>query len=87
MVEEGAHKRDFIDALAGKAWLETAAVDEAKQRFRRALGKLLARAQEQGHVRADVQRDDLTALVRGILAADAKARSRLLAIVLAGLRA
>jgi AcrR family transcriptional regulator len=87
MVEEGAHKRDFIDALGGSAWLETAAVDKTKQRFRKALGKLLARAQEQGHVRDDVQPADLTALTRGILAGDAKTRPRLLEIVLAGLRA
>jgi AcrR family transcriptional regulator len=88
MVEEGVKKRDFVAALGGSAWLESAMVTATKQRFRKALAKLLARAQEQRHVREDVQPADLTALVRGVLSAgDAKAQARLLAIVRDGLAA
>jgi len=87
MVEEGAQKRDFVDALGGSAWLDTAAVESTKQRLRTALAKLLVRAQDQRRVRADVQAADLMTLVRGVLVAgDAKSRARVLAIVLAGLR-
>src|SRR5205814_9700944 len=87
MVEEGVKKRDFIAALGGSAFLDGATVTATKQRFRKALTKLLSRAQDQRHVRADVQPADLTALVRGVLAAgDAKTHARLLAIVLDGLR-
>jgi AcrR family transcriptional regulator len=89
MVAEGAHKRDFVDALGGSDWLDTAAADAIKQRFRRALAKLLAKAQTSGAIRADVMAPDLLALVRGVLAAgtDAKVRGRLLAVLLDGLRA
>jgi AcrR family transcriptional regulator len=89
MVAEGAHKRDFVDALGGSDWLDTAAADAIKQRFRRALAKLLASAQAAGAIRADVMAPDLLALVRGVLAAgtDAKVRGRLLAVLLDGLRA
>src|ERR1700761_3122073 len=40
MVEEGAQKRDFVDALGGSAWLDTAAADATRQRFRKALSQL-----------------------------------------------
>lgn len=88
MVAEGAHKRDFVDALGGGEWLDTAAADATRQRFRRALAKLLAKAQAAGAIRADVSASELLALVRGVLAsgADAKVRGKLLAILLDGLR-
>ena len=89
MVAEGAHKRDFVDALGRSDWLDTPAADAIKQRFRRALAKLLAKAQTAGAIRADVMAPDLLALVRGVLAAgtDAKVRGRMLAVLLDGLRA
>ena len=89
MVAEGAHKRDFVDALGGSDWLDTAAADAIKQRFRRALAKLLAKAQAAGSIRTDIAAPDLLALVRGVLAsgADAKVRGKLLAVLLDGLRA
>lgn len=89
MVAEGAHKRDFVDALGGSQWLDTAAADATRQRFRRALAKLLGKAQATGAIRDDVAATDLLALVRGVLAsgADAKGRAKLLAVLLDGLRA
>jgi AcrR family transcriptional regulator len=89
MVAEGVNKRDFVDALGGSDWLDTPAADAIKQRFRRALAKLLAKAQTAGAIRADVMAPDLLALVRGVLAAgtDAKVRGRMLAVLLDGLRA
>jgi hypothetical protein len=89
MVAEGASKRDFVDALGGSDWLDTAAADAIKQRFRRALAKLLAKAQATRAIRTDVSAPDLLALVRGVLAsgADAKVRGKLLVVLLDGLRA
>jgi AcrR family transcriptional regulator len=87
LVEEGVQKRDFVDALGSSEWFETPAMDQVRQRFRRALGKLLALAQDQGAVRADVQASDLLALVRGVFGgADAKTRKRLFGVVFDGLR-
>jgi len=89
MVAEGAHKRDFVDALGGSEWFETAAADATRQRFRRALAKLLAKAQATGAIRTDIAATDLLALVRGVLSSggDAKVRSKLLAVLIDGLRA
>ena len=89
MVAEGAHKRDFVDALGGSEWFETAAADATRQRFRRALAKLLAKAQTTGAIRTDIAATDLLALVRGVLSSggDAKVRGKLLAVLIDGLRA
>lgn len=87
MVEEGAHKRDFVDSLGNKDLLMTPALDHNRTRYRKALSKLLARAQHQGAIRDDVQPADITELVKGLFAADAKSRPRLLRVVLDGLRA
>ena len=89
MVAEGAHKRDFVDALGGSEWLDTAAADATRQRFRRALARLLAKAQAAGAIRNDVAATDLLALVRGVLAsgAEVKVRNKLLAVLVDGLRA
>jgi len=87
MVEEGVHKRDFVESLGNKALLMTPALDQSRARYRKVLAKLLARAQEQGAVRDDVQPADITELVKGLFAADAKSRARLLRVVLDGLRA
>jgi AcrR family transcriptional regulator len=88
MVAEGATKRDLVEALGGTEWFETAAVETARRRYRRALAKLLTRAQDAGEIRGDVTASDLTAIVKGLFAAnvDARARGRLLRILLDGLR-
>ncbi len=88
MVAESATKRDLVDALGGSAWFETAAVEATRNRYRRALARLLARAQDAGEIRRDATAADLTALVKGLFQADvdARTRGRLLRIVLDGLR-
>jgi AcrR family transcriptional regulator len=88
MVAESATKRDLVEALGGTEWLEAAAVEAARSRYRRALAKLLARAQDAGEVRADVTASDLTAIVKGLFAAnvDARTRGRLLRVLVDGLR-
>lgn len=86
LIEEGIQKRDFVDSLGATGFLETPALEEARARFKRALGKLLARAQRQGHVRDDVQASDITAVVRGLFTADPKTRARLLRFFCDGLR-
>ena len=89
MVTEGATKRDFVEALGGSQWFETATAQTIKARFRKAMSKLLSRAQAAGTVRDDVSAPDLTALVRGLFASgtDPKTRTRLLSILLDGLKA
>lgn len=88
MVAESATKRDLVDALGGTEWFETAAVEAVRGRYRRALAKLLARAQDAGAIRTDVTATDLTSIVKGLFSAnlDARARSRLLRILIDGLR-
>jgi AcrR family transcriptional regulator len=88
MVAESATKRDLVEALGGTGWFETAAVEAVRSRYRRALARLLARAQDAGEIRADVTASDLTAIVKGLFAAsvDTRARGRLLRILLDGLR-
>jgi len=88
MVAEGAHKRDLVDALGGSEWFEGPTVEAARARFRRALGKLLARAQEARQIRSDVSAADVIALIKGVMAthADPKTRQRLLRVLLDGLR-
>lgn len=95
LVEEGAAKKDLIEALSATKeqfaeFKET--LGRAKQELGAALGKLLARAQRAGAVRADATVADVLALVRGPFAmvggrGDTAARERLLAIVRDGLRA
>jgi AcrR family transcriptional regulator len=92
-IEEGAAKRDLVDALAksGVDWKR--AVGGIKKDIGRAVGDLLARAQRAGEVRKDVELAELMALVSGSFVAleqqrgDARARQRLLAVVCDGLRA
>lgn len=89
MVAEGVQKRDFVEALGAHVVFEGSAAEAVRTRFRRALAKLLARAQAAGTVRGDVTAPDISALVRGVFAGagdDARARARHLGILLDGLR-
>lgn len=100
LVEQGATKKDLVDALAGAGVDLARAILPAKRGFRAAFGTLLARAQTAGAVRDDVAIDDVLAIVSGVFAAierhpggraasrDAAARTRdhLLAIACDGLR-
>lgn len=62
-VTQSSMKRDLIDALAGAGVDVTAALGEARVRMRTALGALLARAQQAGAVRTDIDTADLTTLL------------------------
>jgi AcrR family transcriptional regulator len=88
LVAEGAAKKDFVDALGGAG--ASAASATTKNRFRKALGRLLTRAQQTHAVRDDVDVADVIALVRGVLAdpdASATARRRRSSVLCDGLRA
>jgi AcrR family transcriptional regulator len=88
--EHGAAKKDLIEALA-RAGFDFKRSGVRKE-VGRAVGKLLHRAQAAGAVRKDVAVEEVLSLVSGAFAAidrhggDARARSRLLAIVCDGLR-
>ena len=92
LLDHGAAKKDFVSALAGAGIDVGRAVVAPKRELRVALGKLLARAQEVGAVRADVTVEEVLSLVIGLFAAiarhtgPARARDRLFAIVCDGLR-
>lgn len=87
LIEEGEKKRDFVEALGTSDLLMTPALEQSRARFKKALAKLVARAQEQGAVRDDVQAADITAMIKGLFAADVRSRPRLLTIFCDGLRA
>lgn len=93
MVEEGAAKKDFADALASSGIDLAKATSGIKQELRRALEALLKRAQRANAVRRDVGIQEVLALVMGAFASierlggGARGRERLLAIVCDGLRA
>jgi AcrR family transcriptional regulator len=90
MIDEAPAKKDLMLALAGTGFDPHRT--EAKSEIKRAVGKLLARAQEVGAVRADVLVGEVFSLLNGVHAAinayerDAKSRARLVAIVFDGLR-
>jgi AcrR family transcriptional regulator len=92
MVEEGAAKRDFTDALASTGVDLTKVLGGLKKELARIMGVLLKRAQAAGAVRPDVGVPEVLALMTGAftsidrLGAGPKARERLLAIVCDGLR-
>jgi AcrR family transcriptional regulator len=92
MVGEGAANRALADALAGAGFDVEAAASRAEHDVMGALRDLLARAQQAGAVRGDVDVADVKALMVGCLArerpgGDAHARDRMLAVVCEGLRA
>lgn len=91
MVGEGALDHGLADALSGDGFDVVAAARGTGHDVLAALGGLLARAQEAGEVRADVEAADVKALISGCIArerggVDEDARRRTMAVVLAGLR-
>jgi AcrR family transcriptional regulator len=88
MVRDGAFDQGLADALTGVGFDVGAAAVTAEQDFMSALRSLLEAAQRAGAVRADVDVDDVKALVTGCLARgrDDAARERMLAVAEAGLR-
>jgi AcrR family transcriptional regulator len=66
LVTEAAAKQDLVDALAGAGVDVRTAVAATARDLRAEIGNLLARAQESGAVRADIDLADLMALVSGL---------------------
>jgi len=93
IAEEGAVKKDFLDALASAGADVVRALGGLKEELNAAFEHLLKRAQRAKAVRRDVDAREAMALATGALGAckrlgiDARGRERILAIVRDGLRA
>ena len=90
LVAEGAKDQGLVDALAGVGVDFTQVAVGVEQHFMGALGGLLARAQEAGAVRTDVDVRDVKTLLVGCQAmqrysGDADVTERLLAVIRNGL--
>ena len=90
MVAEGAKDQGLVDALAGVGVDFTQVAKGVEQRFLDALAGLLARAQQAGAVRSDVDVRDVKTLLVGCQAmqsysGDADVTERLLTIIRDGL--
>jgi len=87
LAAELAKKRDLGDALAGfDLFAKTA---DIRERLRSSFAKLLRRAQDAGAVRADLEVEDVTALVAAVLPVAGRAPGsapRIMAVVRDGLR-
>lgn len=92
MLYEGGEKRDLIDALTDIGVDPDAAVTGAYAELHRVLAEVLERAQRAETVRADIDADDLMALLTGVLVAlhrgprHPQFPQRSLAVLLDGLR-
>jgi AcrR family transcriptional regulator len=75
MVQEGAADQGLTDALAGIGFDIAQAAPEAEQSFMDALGDLLARAQQAGTVRRDIDVQDVKTLLVGCQAMQRYSRS------------
>jgi AcrR family transcriptional regulator len=94
IVEHGAAKKDLMDALSSAGADFGRAMHRMKAEMRSALGVLLARAQEAGVVRKDVDASEVLLLVMATYTAVARLpppqdamRARLFTIVCDGLKA
>jgi AcrR family transcriptional regulator len=87
LVAEGTANRGLAEALAGAGFDLDAASSGTGYNVMGRLNELLARAQQSGAVRGDVDIDDVKALVTGCLAAKPSGRDRMISIARAGLRA
>ncbi len=93
MAEEIATKKAFTDLLAEDSREAAIADPDLVRHLRQTIGLLLARAQDAGAVRDDVQLPEIMALIVGAAHAvehagpDHDRRERILAIILDGLRA
>jgi AcrR family transcriptional regulator len=93
VIEEGAMKKDFIDALARASFDVARSLGGLKEELRSTIDRLLKRAQRAKAVRRDVDVGEVMAIAMGTLAAferlgaDGRARGRLFAILRDGLKA
>ncbi|NKY50112.1 TetR/AcrR family transcriptional regulator [Nocardia vermiculata] len=87
MVAQGGVKRDLAEALGGH---ETIEITGPTMEFKEVAARILARAQEAGAVRTDIDGEDLLRTLKGAFAvthtATAEQRARTFAIVFDGLR-
>ncbi len=89
MVADGGHKRDLVEALAGAGVDIKSVATGSSARLRRALGKLLRRAQATGAVRAGVDVGEILGLMAATVEAARRTGAspgRLFVIVRDGLR-
>jgi AcrR family transcriptional regulator len=92
LVEQGAKKKMYVDALADAGLDSRIARSQAGQEAMQALGAVLARAQQAGAVREDIGVAELVALVVGMSRAaehaggDSAVRTLTLQVVFDGLR-
>jgi len=92
MLYEGGAKRDLIDALIDIGVDPSTALAQTHTELQRVMDFLLRRAQRAGTIRADIDADDLMALVTGVLIAFHRgarrpaSAERSLAVLLDGLR-
>jgi AcrR family transcriptional regulator len=91
IVAEGAANRGLADALTGAGFDIKTAASGPEHDVMGALSSLLARAQQAGSVRHDIDTADVIALVTGCLARESDpqvpaARDRLISVVREGLR-
>jgi AcrR family transcriptional regulator len=92
MLYEGGAKRDLIDALIDIGVDPSTALAQTHTQLQRVMDFLLRRAQRAGTIRADIDADDLMALVTGVLIAfhrgarRPESAERSLAVLLDGLR-
>jgi AcrR family transcriptional regulator len=90
LAEQGAMKRDLVDALTAAGIDVTGRLSEARAGIRDSIGILLARAQAAGAVRPDVTTEDVSTLLGTVfLAATQQSGSaaRALSVIADGLRA
>jgi AcrR family transcriptional regulator len=93
LISEAAPKRDLIDALDSTGVDVTAALAGAVGELRAETGRLLARAQQAGVVRGDIDLTDLMALLSGTIQATQRQPGhridprRAIAVLCDGLRA
>jgi AcrR family transcriptional regulator len=91
IVAEGAANRGLADALTGAGFDIKTATSGPGRDVMGALGELLARAQQAGAVRHDIDTADIMALIAGCLArqpdpGNPAAQDRLLSVIRQGLR-
>lgn len=90
VIEKSTGRKPICDALTDRSWPH-ATLTAAGQRFREAMERLLHNAKQAGAIGADVQADDLSALVAGGAALRGAHRNRargarLVRVLLDGLR-
>jgi len=85
LVAEGTANKGLAEALAGAGYDLDAASAGTEYNVMGHMNELLIRAQQADAIRADVDIDDIKALITGCLASKPDARDRMISIARAGL--